>query len=70
MSNSVDTNPVFASLPSDRAFLLQLRYGSGDSENAIKGRIEHIISGSARRFHSETELIAWIHSIIKNKARP
>ena len=44
-------------LPASRAFVVQFGAGVGP-DSILSGRIEHIVSGSERRFSSAAELVA------------
>jgi hypothetical protein len=53
-----------ASLPAERAFVVQLRADADPGRGAVSGRIEHVSSGTAALFDSVDELIAWMHGAI------
>ena len=53
------------SLPTNRAFVIQLRASSGASEVRHRGRVEHLVSGQARRFTDEDELWAFVDSVLE-----
>ena len=52
------------SLPTNRAFAIQLRASSGVSEVRHRGRVEHLASGQATRFADEDELWAFVDRIL------
>ena len=52
------------SLPTNRAFVIQLRASSGASEVSHRGRIEHLTSGEAACFADEDELWAFVDSVL------
>ena len=52
------------SLPTNRAFVIQLQAISGGSEISHGGRVEHLASGKATRFPDENELWAFIDSVL------
>jgi len=52
------------SLPTSRAFVVQLRASSGSSEADHRGRVEHLASGRATRFVDEDELWAFVDSVL------
>ena len=52
------------SLPTNRAFVIQLRASSGVSEVAHRGRVEHLASGQAMRFSDEDELWAFVDGVL------
>lgn len=51
-------------LPTNRAFVLQLRAEANVEEGHFNGRIEHVLSGHASEFHSVEELLAFITQIL------
>ena len=54
-----DTQPN-PQLPADHAFVVQLRKGAALTAEAIRGEIEHIVSGQSIEFHSFAELAAFM----------
>jgi hypothetical protein len=60
---SRDFVPTESRLPPGRAFVVQLRSGTGDGDEIFVGRVEHIVSGEVRRFASAAELLASIAEI-------
>ena len=52
------------SLPTNRAFVIQLRASSGVSEVAHRGRVEHLASGQAMRFSDEDDLWAFVDGVL------
>jgi hypothetical protein len=56
-----------APLPADRAFVVQLRAPSHSSGDLFTGRVEHIASGSAMRFDSAEDLIAFITKVLRTE---
>jgi hypothetical protein len=52
------------SLPTNRAFVIQLRASSGESAVGHRGRVEHLASGQATRFTDEDELWTFIDSVL------
>jgi hypothetical protein len=52
------------SLPANRAFVIQLQANSRASEFTHRGRVEHIASGRAMRFPDESELWAFVDSML------
>ena len=52
------------SLPTNRAFVIQLRASSGESEIGHRGRVEHLASGQATRFADEDELWAFVDRVL------
>ena len=53
------------SLPTNRAFVVQLQASSGASEVAHRGRVEHLASGLAMRFADEGELWAFVDGLLE-----
>jgi hypothetical protein len=52
------------SLPTNRAFVIQLQVSSGVSKVVHRGRVEHVASGQAMRFTDENGLWAFIDSVL------
>ena len=52
------------SLPTNRAFVIQLRVSPGPPEAAHRGRIEHLASGQALHFSDEGELWAFVDGVL------
>jgi len=46
-------------LPTNRAFVVQFRAQPTDPIPSWEGRVEHLSSGQALRFHSSEELLAF-----------
>ena len=55
------------SLPTNRAFVIQLQASSGASEVGHRGRVEHLASGRAMRFADEAELWAFVDRVLATK---
>ena len=51
-------------LPADRAFVIQLRVSSEESERGHRGRAEHLASGQATFFADEEELWAFVDGLL------
>jgi hypothetical protein len=47
------------SLPTNRAFVVQFRPPAAGA-SAYAGRVEHVVSGEVRRFHSLDELVEFM----------
>ena len=58
-----------SSLPVQRAFVVQLRADADPARGVVRGRIEHMISGSVARFESAEELIACLRDALTLRAR-
>ena len=52
------------SLPTNRAFVIQLQAGSGVSGVDHRGRVEHLASGHAMHFADEDKLWAFVESVL------
>ena len=52
------------SLPTNRAFVIQLQASSGASEVGHRGRVEHLASGRAMHFADEEELWAFVDRVL------
>ncbi len=52
------------SLPSDRAFVVQLRWDAAVEQGDFRGRVEHINSMQAAHFESVEELLAFIARVV------
>ena len=55
------------SLPTDRAFVLQFRAHADVEHGPFEGRVEHVVSGQATRFHSLDELLAFLARILRER---
>jgi hypothetical protein len=53
-----------APLPAERAFVVQLRAQADPRADLFVGRAEHMASGTAARFGSAQELIAFITQVL------
>ena len=51
-------------LPTNRAFVVQLRDQLPGAPLAWDGRAEHVVSGQATHFHSLEELVAFISRVL------
>ena len=54
-----------ATLPADRAFVVQLRADTDFDGGPVTGRVEHVSSGAAALFDSVEELIAWMRDAVQ-----
>jgi hypothetical protein len=52
------------SLPSDRAFVIQIRGDANLAEGDFRGRVEHLVSLQATHFESVEELTAFIARVV------
>ena len=47
-----------------RAFVVQFREETDGAQNYFTGRVEHMVSGHATRFHSLEELLAFFAQVL------
>ena len=52
------------SLPTNRAFAVQLYAEAHVEHGEFRGRVEHVVSMQTRRFHSLEELAAFIMQVV------
>ncbi len=52
------------SLPTKRAFVVQLHAEAQIEQGQFKGRVEHLVSGQAAHFESLEELVAFIVRVV------
>ena len=52
------------SLPSDRAFVVQLRGDAAVEQGDFRGRVEHLVSGQTTHFESVEEVMAFIARVV------
>ena len=64
MTQHLESKP---SLPTDRAFVLQFHADADVGQGHFEGRVEHVVSGQATRFHSLDELLAFIARILQER---
>jgi hypothetical protein len=50
--------------PAERAFVVQFRAGAAVEQGGYTGRVEHVVSGQARQFHTPAELLAFIAQVL------
>lgn len=58
-----------ASLPADRAFVVQLRADVDLASGEIRGRVEHVTSGNAAVFESVEQLVRSMRAVAAGSAR-
>jgi hypothetical protein len=56
------------SLPTQRAFVVQLHAESQIEKGQFKGRVEHIVSRQAAHFSSMKALKAFMHRVLEERA--
>jgi hypothetical protein len=59
-------SPERSPLSPRRAFVVQFREAMEGTQSHFAGRVEHIVSGHAARFHSPEELLAFFTTILSN----
>ena len=52
------------SLPTHRAFVVQVHAAAELDKGQFTGRIEHIVSGQATHFHSVEEIVSFIMQVL------
>jgi len=56
------------SLPTQRAFVVQLHVESRIEKGQLKGRVEHIVSRQSAHFSSMKELKAFMRRVLEERA--
>ena len=51
-------------LPTERAFVVQFRAEAAVDQGRYEGRVEHVVSGQARWFHTAQELLAFMAQVL------
>ena len=49
------------------AFVVQLREGTALTPEGLHGRVEHVVSGQATRFHSLADLLAFMARVLRQQ---
>ena len=57
-------------LPTNRAFVVQLRAQPTGAPLAWDGRVEHVVSGQMTHFHALEELLAFIRRVLTEISEP
>ena len=57
-------------LPTNRAFVVQLRIQPSETPLVWDGRVEHVVSGQMTHFHSLEELVAFISRVLASMPAP
>jgi hypothetical protein len=57
------------SLPVRRAFVVQFRTEADLKQGKFTGRVEHVVSGQATRFHSLEELLTFLAQVLTQERR-
>ena len=55
-------------LPVERAFVVQLHATADVTQARISGRVEHVVSGQARHFHTLKELLTFMARVLTPQA--
>lgn len=61
--SSSEFSSGFRSLPADHAFVIQLRQAAAPPHD-LSGRVEHVVSGRAKRFESLADLLAFVGAVL------
>jgi hypothetical protein len=59
-----------APLPTNRAFVVQLRAQPPGAPLRWDGRVEHVVSGQMTHFHSLEELLAFMRHVLAAVSEP
>ena len=57
-------------LPTNRAFVVQMRAQPPGAPLVWDGRVEHVVSGQMTHFHSPEELLAFIRRVLAGVSTP
>jgi len=57
------------SLPVQRAFVVQFRTEADVERGCFEGRVEHVVTGHATRFHSLDELLTFFAQVLAQERR-
>ena len=61
--------PTHAPLPADRAFVVQIRADADLASGDLRGRLEHVTSGSVAVFESVEQLVSSMRAAVVSGAR-
>jgi hypothetical protein len=62
-------DPSQPTLPTNHAFLVQLRAQSPENPMAWEGRVEHVVSGQVTHFHALEELLTFMQHVLDGVKR-
>jgi hypothetical protein len=62
-------DPSQPTLPTNHAFLVQLRAQSPEAPMAWAGRVEHVVSGQVTHFHDVGELLTFMQRVLAGMQR-
>ena len=51
-------------LPTQRAFVVQFVAEPAAQQGSFEGRVEHVMSGQAQRFHTQDELLTFMERVL------
>jgi hypothetical protein len=75
MTRARESSPLLATsvgdragLPAERAFVIQLRADADLARGVVRGRIEHVVSGTSARFESVDELLDCMRDIVARRS--
>jgi len=57
-------------LPTDLAFVVQFAAEAAVEQGRFVGRVEHVVSGQAQRFHTLEDLLAFMARVLQQRAAP
>ena len=63
------TRPTGPTLPTHLAFVVQFAAETVGEPGQFVGRVEHVVSGQAQRFHTREELLAFLMRVL-HQQRP
>ncbi len=59
-----------ATLPTERAFVVQVRSNADLERGVVAGRVEHVVSGAATPFESLQHLVDFMRDAVAGCSRP
>ena len=62
--------PSQPTLPTNRVFVVQFHAPPAGAEASYAGRVEHLVSGQAVRFHSLEELVGFMVGVLEDFGDP
>jgi len=63
-------NPIAPTLPSWKAFVIQLSHDTTPESGIFAGRVEHLTSGRRQRFASGKELLSMVMRLLRDLDAP
>ena len=57
-----------AGLPAERAFVIQLRADADLARGIVRGRVEHVITGTAAQFDSLEQLLGCMREVVARRS--